>query len=296
MHVVPVPAGAGLAIVAAVLVLWPAWHVGRMDQVQLVLLACFVGLAALSWVDDRRGLSPLIRLGAQFAAVALCLAMLGPEVRALPFLPLGVERLVIGLAWLWFTNLFNFMDGIDGLAGCETVAIALGCVALLVAAGMDASPYWRLALIVAAASAGYLLWNWHPAKVMMGDAGSIPLGFLLGWLMIHLAVNRQWAAAAILPLYFVADATITLLRRLARGDRPWQAHREHFYQRAVLGGNKPSAVALRVTIANVLLIGLALFSLQQPVLAVLAAVLVVTALLAHLQRLADATPPAPSSS
>ena len=104
--------------------------------------------------------------------------------------------------------------------------------------------------MIAASAAGYLFWNWHPAKVFMGDFGSIPLGFLLGWLMLDLALAGQWAAGLILPLYFVADATFTLLARARRGERLWQAHRQHFYQRAVLGGATPSGVVWRVGAAN----------------------------------------------
>src|SRR4029079_9862702 len=108
--------------------------------------------------------------------------------RVFPVLPVAAERLLAGLAWLWFINLFNFMDGIDGLAGSEAIAVALGYLLLASVAGLD-SPLRPLALIVAASAAGYLVWNWHPAKVFMGDAGAIPLGFLLGWLMLDLALR-----------------------------------------------------------------------------------------------------------
>ena len=286
MHRVPVPVGGGLGMVATAALLWPAWE-GSLSKPDVALLAGFAGLAGLSWVDDRRGLSPVVRLGAQAMAVALCLALAGPEARVLPVIPVAIERLVLGLAWLWFINLFNFMDGIDGLAGSETVSIATGYLLVLAFAGTARSSHWHLALIVAASAIGYLLWNWHPAKVFMGDSGSIPLGFLLGWLLLDLAFAGYWAAAAILPLYFAADATLTLLRRTWRGERPWKAHREHFYQRAVLGGASPPAVVGRICAANAALILLALASLRYPVLSLLAAAAVVTLLLHHLQSLAD---------
>jgi UDP-N-acetylmuramyl pentapeptide phosphotransferase/UDP-N-acetylglucosamine-1-phosphate transferase len=204
-----------------------------------------------------------------------------------PGLPVGFERVLAGVAWLWFINLFNFMDGIDGLAGSEAVAVALGY--LVLTAHLDSQgPSSSLALIVAASAAGYLFWNWHPAKVFMGDAGSVPLGFLLGWLMLDLAVQGHWAAALILPLYFVADATVTLLKRGLRGEKPWQAHREHFYQRAVLGGATPPGVVWRTMAANAALIVLALASTGYPMAAVGGAVAVVAVLMVELQRLADA--------
>jgi UDP-N-acetylmuramyl pentapeptide phosphotransferase/UDP-N-acetylglucosamine-1-phosphate transferase len=285
MHRVPVPAGAGLCIVATAVVLWPLWHQGVLDKGQLLLLAGFAGLAALSWLDDRYRLSPAARMAAHALAVGLCLWSLPGEARALPTLPLLLERVVEGAAWLWFINLFNFMDGIDGLAGSEAVAIALGYLGLLAVAGVE-SPLRQLALIVAAATGGYLYWNWHPARVFMGDAGAIPLGFLLGWLMLDLALQGHLAAAIILPAYFATDATVTLVRRMLAGQRPWQPHREHFYQRAVLGGTPQSTVVARVAAVNALLVGLALLSVSRPLPALVAAAALTASLLAHLASLA----------
>jgi UDP-N-acetylmuramyl pentapeptide phosphotransferase/UDP-N-acetylglucosamine-1-phosphate transferase len=286
MHRVPVPSGAGAAIVAAALALWPVSQApgGGLDA---VLPATLAALALISWLDDRHGLSPALRLAVHTAAVVLLLASLGPDQRVLPTLPLALERALTGLAWLWFINLYNFMDGIDGLAGAEGIAVAAGYALVVAAAGLD-TPLAALGLILAAATAGYLFWNWHPAKVFMGDTGSIALGFLLGWLMIDLGLRGLWAAAVILPLYFVADATLTLLKRLARGEKPWQPHRQHAYQRAVLGGARPSAVVLHTAIANAGLIALAVLSIAQPLVALAGAAGVVAVLLVSLERLAGA--------
>jgi UDP-N-acetylmuramyl pentapeptide phosphotransferase/UDP-N-acetylglucosamine-1-phosphate transferase len=284
MHKVPVPVGAGIAIVATTLVLWPWWQT-RVGGAHLALLASFAGLGVLSWIDDRWKLSASVRLGAQAVAVGLCLASLPADSRVLQLLPVLPERLLLGLAWLWFINLFNFMDGIDGLAGSETVAVALGYLLLLTFAGLE-DPFLRLALVIAASTAGYLFWNWHPALVFMGDSGSVPLGFLLGWLMLDLALAGQWAAGLILPLYFAADATYTLLARARRGETLWQAHRQHFYQRAVLGGATPKGVVWRVAATNAMLIVLAVVSVRYPVPALAAAAAVVAGLLVHLQSLA----------
>ncbi len=244
MHTRAVPTGAGLAIVATVLVLWPLYPGTALEGADIALLAATAGLAAVSWLDDHYRLSPAVRLAAHAAAVGLLLAVLPPDQRVMPILPLLVERILLALGWLWFINLFNFMDGIDGIAGAEATAVAFGYAAVAAVAGLE-TPLAELALVLAAASGGYLVWNWHPARVFMGNSGSIPLGFLIGWLMIDLACRGYWAAAIILPLYFAADATITLVKRLRRGEKPWQPHRQHFYQRAVLGGATPPAVVWR---------------------------------------------------
>jgi UDP-N-acetylmuramyl pentapeptide phosphotransferase/UDP-N-acetylglucosamine-1-phosphate transferase len=286
MHRVPVPSGAGAAIVAAALLLWPIWQAPG-SGLDTVLLATLAALALISWLDDRHGLSAMLRLAIHATAVVLLLASLGPDHRMLPMLPLGLERALMGLAWLWFINLYNFMDGIDGLAGAEGIAVAAGYALVVAVAGLE-TPLASLGLVLAAATGGYLFWNWHPAKVFMGDTGSIALGFLLGWLMIDLGLRGLWAAAIILPLYFVTDATLTLVKRLARGEKPWQPHRQHAYQRAVLGGARPSAVVLRTAIANAALVALAVLSIAAPLLALIGAAGVVVALLANLERLARA--------
>jgi UDP-N-acetylmuramyl pentapeptide phosphotransferase/UDP-N-acetylglucosamine-1-phosphate transferase len=111
--------------------------------------------------------------------------------------------------------------------------------------------------VIAATMIGFLVWNWHPARIFLGDVGSIPLGFLLGWLLLDLAASGLWQAALILPLYYLADASLTLLRRLLRGAVIWHAHREHCYQQAVQRGRSHAAVSRAVAFTNLLLVGLA---------------------------------------
>jgi UDP-N-acetylmuramyl pentapeptide phosphotransferase/UDP-N-acetylglucosamine-1-phosphate transferase len=205
-------------------------------------------LAAVSWLDDLRGLSPVVRLLMQAATVAIGVFVLpGPQD---PF-----RLAAIGLVWIWWINLFNFMDGIDGLAGSEAGAIGAGLL-LFASFGTGADPALRtLATAVTGAAIGFLVWNWSPARIFLGDVGSVPLGYVLGFLLLDLALRGYWKIALILPLYFLADATITLARRLLRGERVWQAHREHFYQQAVRRGLGHAAVVKRVIAADLVLIG-----------------------------------------
>jgi UDP-N-acetylmuramyl pentapeptide phosphotransferase/UDP-N-acetylglucosamine-1-phosphate transferase len=147
------------------------------------------------------------------------------------------------------------MDGIDGLAGSEAAAIGIGLV-LYASVGMTRSP--GLALLsaaVAAAALGFLVWNWAPARIFLGDVGSVPLGYLLGCLLLGVTADGGWKIALILPLYFLADSTITLLRRLFRGERFWLPHRQHFYQRAAQRGLGHAEIVYRVIAADVLLVG-----------------------------------------
>ena len=167
-----------------------------------------------------------------------------------------LDTVFAAIVWLWFINLFNFMDGIDGIAGVEAIGIGIGLYAIG-AVFMPIAANYGQGLTIASAMAGFLVWNWQPARIFLGDVGSIPLGFLLGWLLLDLAANGLWQAALILPLYYLADASLTLLRRLLRGAVIWQAHREHCYQLAVQRGRKHSTVAGAVALVNAVLVGLA---------------------------------------
>ncbi len=212
-------------------------------------------LALVCWIDDLHGLAPATRLIAQAAAAAVgLLALPEPANPLLAWLGPAIYFVAVGFIWLWWINLFNFMDGIDGIAGSE--AAAIGCGLLLLAIfgkGADFSVA-LLAAAVLGASLGFLVWNWSPARIFLGDVGSVPLGYLSGFLLIGLAGAGRWKIAVILPLYFLADATITLGRRLFRGERVWKAHRQHYYQTAIIRGLGHAAVVRRVIAANLLLI------------------------------------------
>ncbi len=223
LHTRPVPRSGGLGIVAGVL----AAELLVRSPDHIVLLACFLGLAALSFADDLYGLPVVWRLSAHVAAAVL-------------FVGFGLEHPVspIDFLWLipvvvWVTNLYNFMDGSDGLAGGMALFgfSTLGMVAWL---GGDPA-LAAMALGVVASAGAFLLFNFPPARVFMGDVGSIPLGFmaagmaLLGW------QRGLWALSFPLLVFspFIVDATVTLVQRILRGEKMWQAHNSHYYQRLV---------------------------------------------------------------
>ncbi|EKV27400.1 Undecaprenyl-phosphate N-acetylglucosaminyl 1-phosphate transferase [Caenispirillum salinarum AK4] len=221
------------------------------------ILAAAAVLAAVSWIDDRRQLPPLPRLTVQAAAVALGMTLLPAEALVLDgALPVWLDHTLAGVGWLWFVNLYNFMDGIDGITGVETGSIG-GGLAILALAGLAPEGFLVPGVVLVAAAMGFLLWNWHPARLFMGDVGSVPLGYVVGFLLIALAASGHLAAAVILALYYLVDATVTLLRRIVRGEKPWTPHRSHFYQLAVRGGLGHDRASAAIAIVNAGLIGCA---------------------------------------
>jgi len=258
-HVVPTPRGGGIAVIGTIVVAWLVLCAqGSLPPAGIVIALAAAGLAVVSWIDDLRSLSPGLRLLAQFAAIFVGMLVLPGGRLFQGWLPAGLDAVAGALIWVWFVNLFNFMDGIDGIDGSEAAAIGLGIVLVAcLGGGVVNLGLAAPAIAVAAASLGFLVWNWAPAKIFLGDVGSVPLGYLLGFLLLEMARRGEWVAALILPLYFLADASLTLLRRLLRGERVWQAHREHFYQRAVQCGLSHQSVVLRVIAADIVLIGCA---------------------------------------
>ncbi len=286
-HAVPTPRGGGLAVAPVIIIAWAA-GLSLLPGAASSLWPLIAGaalLAAVSWADDLRSLPPHWRLAAQFLAVAAGIFALpanAPVFQGL--LPGWLDTLAAAVLWVWFVNLFNFMDGIDGITGTETAFVAAGAAAItLIAGGPPFSAY--AGLTTAAAALGFLAWNWPPARIFLGDVGSVTLGFLVGWLLLDLAGRGLWAPALILPLYYLADATITLGRRLARGEKVWLAHRSHFYQLAVRRGCSHASVVRVVIAANTVLAALAVLTVLLPQStwpALAAAVLTVAVLLRRL--------------
>jgi UDP-N-acetylmuramyl pentapeptide phosphotransferase/UDP-N-acetylglucosamine-1-phosphate transferase len=277
-HHVPTPSGGGLPLLFVALS-GTLLMASSLSRETAIALAAAAGLAALSWIDDRKPLPSNIRFIMQAIAVIVSLASLPADRTILfPGSPILADRLVVGICWLWFINLYNFMDGVDGLAGSESIAVATGVLLLAPLLNLSAE-LQILALWIAGAAAGFLVWNWQRARIFMGDVGSIPLGFLLGWLLIHVAAADAPVAAFVLPLCFTSDATYTLLRRMLAGDRFWEPHRQHFYQQAVQRGRSHSAVVERIILVNLALVASALLSLTWPVFASCMAVIAVLLLM-----------------
>jgi UDP-N-acetylmuramyl pentapeptide phosphotransferase/UDP-N-acetylglucosamine-1-phosphate transferase len=158
---------------------------------------------------------------------------------------------------VWFVNLVNFMDGIDWMTVAEVVPVT---AALVVLGFNSALPPYAIVVAIAlcGATLGFAYFNKPVARLFLGDVGSLPIGLLLGWLLLLLGAQGHVAAALLLPLYYLCDATVTLLRRLSAGEKVWQAHRSHFYQRARDGGFSVREIVAQVFVLNVLLAVLAI--------------------------------------
>lgn len=245
-HQVATPRGGGGAVVLAATIglAWWSWSSGSS-----VLAWSLVGglvVAGVGFVDDHRHLSPLIRLVGHTAAAVLAVA-------SLIGLSMGVMTAVAAVVLVaWLTNLTNFMDGIDGIAGAEAVTVcAAGAVFCALAA--PGTGLWAEPAILAAAAAGFLVWNWPPARVFMGDVGSGYLGFMVGVLTLRSAAEAPALGWIWLILFggFIVDATVTLVRRAVNGDRVFEAHRSHAYQHLALAWGAHRPVTLLMIAINV---------------------------------------------
>jgi UDP-N-acetylmuramyl pentapeptide phosphotransferase/UDP-N-acetylglucosamine-1-phosphate transferase len=261
-HTVPTPQGAGIAVVAAALgglmAFWMAGGAAVSGFQLLAVMLAVLGLAIVGLIDDIKPLSPGLRLCAQAMAASGLLLALPDGARALPWVPYAVEVLVCLVGLVWFVNLTNFMDGIDGMTVAGIVPPLAGVLALggigPHETGLDAP----LALALIGALLGFLPFNWHVARVFLGDVGSLAIGGMAGYLLLSFASSGQLIAALILPLYFLADTGVTLFSRWQRGERLSEAHRSHVYQRAMAAGLTVPAIIGQVWILNLQLLALAL--------------------------------------
>jgi len=259
-HRTPTPQGGGIAVIAAALgatalalpAVAPDFAAGFAW-----LAAATAALAVAGAVDDIRPLPALPRLLLQVATVAAVLVLVAGPARLLPeAVPLWLERALAVLAGVWFVNLVNFMDGLDWITVAEMVPVCAAAAGI--ALWLDRPAAALVAAALAGAMLGFAPFNKPVARLFLGDVGSLPIGLLVAWLLWEIATAGALAAALLLPLYHLADATSTLLRRLARGERVWEAHRSHFYQRATTNGFTVPAVVAHVFGLNLALAGLAL--------------------------------------
>jgi UDP-N-acetylmuramyl pentapeptide phosphotransferase/UDP-N-acetylglucosamine-1-phosphate transferase len=274
LHVRPVPRSGGVAMMAGIFVGF------AVMQTPLVVVLPAAVLVAFSHFDDLRGLPIPLRISAQFAAAAAF------AYGALPGLALPLLALIV-LGIMWLTNLYNFMDGSDGLAGGMTL---IGFSFLGTGAWMSGDEALLIeCATVAAAGAAFLLFNFAPARLFMGDAGSVPIGFLASALSLTGWRDGDWPfwfpVAVFSP--FIVDATLTLLKRAGAGERIWEAHNRHYYQRLVRMGWGHRKTALAEYALMLSCGATALWALREPLYLQLAALIGLVALHAILALCVD---------
>jgi len=275
-HTRPTVRGGGIAIITTVVGMG-LWLICRSERQPLLVAGlCTLALAVVSFIDDLKSIGAAIRLGCHFLAAVVVLITLGISSITVGFSPdagmlvPAIASGVLGCLWVvGYTNAFNFMDGINGIAAGQAAVTGLG-MALLTAltVGEFNLPPVLLSFAIAGAALGFLPYNFPSARMFMGDVGSAPLGFLLGFLVIWLAKTAGFwllIPLALLHANFVLDTAITLLRRVARGDQWHEAHREHFYQRLVRSGKSHAFVTGWELGLQGLVLGLMLLYLQASV-------------------------------
>jgi UDP-N-acetylmuramyl pentapeptide phosphotransferase/UDP-N-acetylglucosamine-1-phosphate transferase len=264
-HQIPTPQGAGIAVIAATLVIAGLALVYISDDFPAGLFAATLFMAVLGFADDIKPVPVLPRLLLQAIAVGAIVLATPHDLRIASSVPFWIERGLLVLAGLWFVNLVNFMDGLDWMTVAEVVPITAALALLGLFGELPLT-----AVIVAAALCGAMIgfapFNRPVASIFLGDVGSLPIGLLLGWCLLQLAWHHHLAAALLLPLYYLADATVTLLRRMMRREPFWIAHRSHFYQRATDNGFTVMQVVGEVFTLNLALAALAAFSIKAPTL------------------------------
>lgn len=303
-HAAPTPRGGGLAVVGAFLAgLAVLTAAGVLEpHVALALGPGTAAISAVGWADDHHHVPARWRSLVHFAAAFWALGWLGgmPALQVgHGFLPLGAFGWVVGaLGIVWVTNLYNFMDGIDGIAAGEAVSAGLAAAALLWLRGSPSLA--AVTLLVAASSAGFLAWNRPPARIFMGDVGSGTLGWLFAVLAVASENSRAMPLLAWVVLLgvFVLDATVTLVRRVRRGERAYEAHRTHAYQRAVQAGLSHGRVTGAVLALNLVLAAMALAAVLDPVFilpAFFGAIVLLGLVYLRVERFRPMPPPPPAA-
>ena len=295
-HHIPTPQGGGLAVLLvtyAVFLLSFLIIGAELTPSSILGMICTsFGLLVIGGIDDIKPLPALPRFLLQCALIATTVLYLPDEARLLPnAIPLVLEHCLIGLALVWFVNLVNFMDGIDLITAAEMLPV--WSVILIVATLSHDLPLQILSLCVIGALIGFVPFNWPVARLFLGDIGSLPLGLMSGWALLQFAYHTSLLLALIPALYYLSDSTLTLIRRLLQGEKIWQAHRSHFYQRARQNGRSVLNVVCMIAATNILLLLITVAALLMrshaqtlfvDSMALLVACLVVIALLSRLEQ------------
>ncbi len=291
IHKRPVPYGAGIALMDMLCIALIMWliFIAPVINIPTILTQWFllavIGICVVSFFDDVRPLPPVPRLLVQMVFIAPLIPLL-PGSILLNYFPIWVDVLFAFLFWVTFTNFFNFMDGIDGISGVEMGSVGAGLFLVTLFIGKQdiflTTGLPGLAILIGALV--FLLWNWHPARIFLGDCGSVPIGFIIAGLILQLASYGYWEAAIILPLYYYMDAGLTLLKRMLKLEKFWLPHLSSFFHMAWRSGYTHKQISRAILGNNIFLIFCAIMSLTYEYSSIIAAALSTSSLLFWMWR------------
>lgn len=292
VHKIPTPRGGGLAIATVFIIGFIGFEylaIGSLDQSSKIV-PIFLLVTSVSFLDDIKSLPVFVRLVIHLICANLAIFFfLYPTPLFHHELPLLIDLVVSTIGLVAFLNIFNFLDGIDGITAVESIHLSI-CILMLCYLKSDiiinANLIMIISTIIFGCSIGFLMFNWHPAKIFIGDVGSIGIGFLIGLclLLISASSERLFAASAIASLYYLADGGLTILIRLLNKEKIWQPHLKHFFQQAVKNGKTHQQVVSRIILCNFFLMLLAINALYYPAISIMLALLVVMITLINLAK------------
>ncbi|WP_341761705.1 UDP-phosphate alpha-N-acetylglucosaminyltransferase [Candidatus Tisiphia endosymbiont of Thecophora atra] len=277
------PRGGGLAIVIVVIIALIAYEYFStktlINSIKIVPLLLII--STISFLDDLISIPIFVRLIFHIICSTIAIFLfLSPVVLFHHELPLYIDFVLSIIGLIVFLNIYNFLDGIDGISGAESIHLSITILILCYLKSdiiININFIIVLNIIILACSIGFLIFNWHPAKIFLGDVGSISLGFLLGLCLLLISASsvHLFVASSIASLYYLADGGLTILIRLVNKEKIWQPHLKHFFQKAVRNGKSHKEVVSRIIICNILLMVLSIISLYFPLLSIIFAILVV---------------------
>ena len=282
-HKAPTPRGGGIAFVIVFSTLLPLFEyylIGTFEK-SAAILQIFLPISLISFWDDISHMNVVLRLIIHILCSLLAVMWLIHPNTILHYeIPLSLDLAIGSFALLSFLNVYNFLDGIDGITMSESIHLS-ATILILSALNYDIIPNVDIIIFIATIifgwSIGFVYYNWQPAKIFLGDVGSISLGFLIGicLLTIASASDKLFAACVIAALYYIADGGLTILIRLVKGERIWEPHLQHFFHKSVLKGYSHKRVVKRIIKCNLLLMIFAVNSLYYPIISIIGALLVV---------------------
>jgi UDP-N-acetylmuramyl pentapeptide phosphotransferase/UDP-N-acetylglucosamine-1-phosphate transferase len=277
------PRGGGIGLVLIYSVLLPIFEYFVIGSLQstILILSLFIPISLISFLDDISQVPIWLRLVIHILCSCLAITwLIHPNLILHYGIPIYLDFIIGAFALLSFINVYNFMDGIDGITASQSIHYS---ITILILSFMQYDIIPNVDIVIASAiiigcwSLGFIYFNWQPAKIFIGDVGSISLGFLIGvcLLTIASASAKLFAACVIASLYYIADGSITILIRMMKGEKIWEPHLQHFFQKSIQKGRSHKKTVKRIIKCNMLLMLLSIYSLHQPVVSIIGAILVV---------------------